>query len=334
MSGTTQSNTRGRPEIDRADLRRLLLLSLAEDTVKWRSNLRSLEENDGKLTLHFEHGSETGFDLVVGAEGAWSKVRSLLSDVKPFHTGISGFRWSILDPKEKHAELYALVNRGSMFSFGDHKSVSVQQMGDGSLNCSQWSVTPEDWQKHVNYDIKDAEAVKTAMLEKVHDWAPGLRAAIEGLDKDHFDPWSLYMLPVDFKWEHKPGVTLIGDAAHLMSPFAGEGVNAAMKDSLDLSEAIVAAAESGDNTTMDGNIRKFERRMFSRNSKIAKTTYGMMSCMFLTPGAPNSTIEKYIYHAVASELNPVLAAGVMAIVYTYFFCFRLFGLGGGQKVAS
>src|ERR1700753_4108868 len=69
----------GRPEIDRYQLRQILLNSLQPGTVKWKCRLRKVDEERGMINLHFDHGIETGFDLVVGADGAWSKVRPLVS---------------------------------------------------------------------------------------------------------------------------------------------------------------------------------------------------------------------------------------------------------------
>lgn len=331
MSGTTEKTTRGRPEIDRFQLRQLLIRSLDERTVKWSSRLRDVDEKDGKLTLNFDHGTETDFDLIIGADGAWSRVRPLLSDIKPFYTGVGGFHWSIQDPKEKHPDEYALVNRGSMFAFSEGKGIFAQQQGNGSLGVSSYAALPETWQQDAKYDIDDGEAVKAALLEQHQDWAPELKKFIDSMDTTSLAPRNLYMLPVGNKWKHKAGATLLGDAAHLMSPFAGEGVNVAMKDALDLSDAIIGAAKSGDLASLDGRVQKFERIMFKRSEKVQQITCDMMNAMFFTPGAPDKTIEKYICSAVAQEMNPVLGALTTAVIYSYFFFFRLLGMGGGYK---
>src|SRR5215469_1067657 len=331
IPGTTEKNTRGRPEIDRVQLRQLLIRSLEEGTISWNSRLRSAEEANGKISLHFDQGTVTGFDLVVGADGAWSKVRPLVSDEKPIYTGISGWYFSILNPQEQHPDLYELVNRGSLFAFSPGKALMPQQMGDGSIGVSQWKILPEDWQKEAKYDVQSGEAIRDALLEEYQDWAPELRKMIEAMDTSNVMPRNLYMLPVGHKWTHKPGVTLLGDAAHLMSPFAGEGVNLAMKDALDLSEAIIEAAKSGDKASLDGKVRKFEDAMFERSAKVQQHTYVMLSTMFFTHDPPNSSIEKLVCEALTSEMNPILGAPISALVYVYFFFFRLFGWGGGHK---
>jgi 2-polyprenyl-6-methoxyphenol hydroxylase-like FAD-dependent oxidoreductase len=57
-------------------------------------------------------------------------------------------------------------------------------------------------------------------------------------------PTPLFMLPIEHTWISRPRVTLIGDAAHLMTPFAGEGVSVTMLDALGLAESIIEVNES------------------------------------------------------------------------------------------
>ena len=331
LQGTTEKNSRGRPEIDRLQLRQLLIKSLEGGTIKWNSRLRSAEEANGKISLHFDQETVTGFDLVIGADGAWSKVRPLVSDEEPIYTGISGWRFSILNPQEQHPDLYSLVNRGSLFAFSSGKALIAQQMGDGSIGVSQWKVLPEDWQKEVKYNIQNSEAVRDALLEEHQDWAPELQKIIEAMDMSRVLPMNLYMLPIGHKWTHKTGMTLLGDAAHLMSPFAGEGVNLAMKDALDLSEAIIEAAKSGGKASLDGQVQKFEDAMFKRSARVQQQTWAMMSSMFFTAGGLDTSIEKWVCEAVTSEMNPILGALISVLVYVYYFFFRLLDLGGGCK---
>jgi 2-polyprenyl-6-methoxyphenol hydroxylase-like FAD-dependent oxidoreductase len=70
-----------RPEIDRRDLRVLLLDSVPQDKIRWGAKVDKLQkEDDGLMSIRFTDGTtESGFRLVVGADGAWSKARSLVS---------------------------------------------------------------------------------------------------------------------------------------------------------------------------------------------------------------------------------------------------------------
>lgn len=80
----------GNPEIDRGQLRDLLLASLTPGTVRWGHKLERAEPlGDGRHRLHFTHGHSTETDLVVGADGAWSRVRRVLTDAVPLCTGVT-----------------------------------------------------------------------------------------------------------------------------------------------------------------------------------------------------------------------------------------------------
>ncbi len=328
--------TTGRPEIDRPILRKLLYDSLAPGTVQWSHKLTHItppaSASNDKPTLNFSDATDaTDFDLIVGADGAWSRVRPFLSEAKPFYSGIAGHAFHITDAEARHPELYKLVNRGSLFSFSDEKSIMGQYMGDGSLNVATWAVRPETWQKESGYDVRDPVAVKAMVRQEYEDWDPRLVGLTQAADEGEGGVVArdLFMLPIGHRWEHRRGVTLVGDAAHVTTPFAGEGVNIAMEDAMKLAEAIVSAASSSNSETerrtkLDEKVEEFEQDMFKRATEVQQLTYDMMESMFLTPGAPRNGIETYIIRAVEGEIGWWLTKLVLTpIVYTYFLVFKL-----------
>lgn len=321
LGGSTTSKTsRGRPEIDRVRLRQILVDSLPKDVIRWGCRLKGVDPQD--LSLHFDHGIERGFDLVVGADGAWSKVRPVLSSAQPIYSGLGGMDLVIQHAEERYPEISKFVNRGSVFALSNGKGITLQQRGDDSLSVYAWSVRDENWMETCGYDVRNAGEAKKALREEFADWANLLQEATQAADEKQIVTRSLYMLPEDLRWEFKPGVTLIGDAAHLMTPFAGEGVNLALVDAMDLARCVIESVGTGDHAgAFNDSLRKFELDMFRRAGPVAKVSRLNMEDMYFTPDTPQSTIHTWVRRSLGSNwiMDILLPAWFIRLVLRWLF---------------
>jgi 2-polyprenyl-6-methoxyphenol hydroxylase-like FAD-dependent oxidoreductase len=324
-SGGSKEKTRwSRPEIDREKLKEILLASVPKEMVRWGWKLRAVSE-DGMLD--FDGKERQGpFDLVIGADGAWSKVRSVLTDVKPAYSGICGFELKLSKSNEDFPQVSALVGRGSYFSFSDGKGITAQRMGNESIKVSCWMAEAASYPQDV-ISQHGPEGAKAEILRRFSDWAPEILETVKCTDPGYVIPWPLYELPVGHTWEHKKGLTLIGDAAALMTPFAGEGVNKAMKDALELSVAICQSQKPGTKDSLDVEVAQYEKDMFPRVAKVQAQTFRNKTTMF-RDDAPLGFLMSLI-DTVTGEIGPVwgriIAAAVRPVTFSYFWLRLTFG---------
>ena len=262
-----------KPEIDREKLKEVLLGGVRGENIRWGMKLReAVEVREGRLDLHFVGGEVVGgFDLVIGADGAWSKVRNLLTVKKPFYSGISSVEFWAEDADAKHPFVSEFVGKGSMFSFGEGRAIQSQRLGSSIIRTYGSLRKPESFIKDCGIDWTKPDAARKEFVERYFgDCGTDLhRLMLES--NDVLVPRTLYMLPVGLRWEGRKGVTLLGDAAHLMTPFGGVGVNAAMCDALDLARGIVGLVE-GRVSGLDVVVQEYEATIFPRGEKFAQKT--------------------------------------------------------------
>jgi 2-polyprenyl-6-methoxyphenol hydroxylase-like FAD-dependent oxidoreductase len=269
-----------RPEVDRADLRDLLLDSLPDHAVRWGHAFD--HANDG--LLHFTDGSSATYDLLVGADGAQSRVRALLTDARPAHIGQNVVEVGIPDIDRTHPDLAAMVGRGNYWVLGNGLSLAAQRNGDGRVRIGlSFYDTAEDWFATSGIPFDDPAAARARLIDLLPGWDPRFTALIAACD-DAVVPRSITTLPVGLTWPSTPDVTLLGDAAHLMPP-VGEGANMALLDGALLGLAL--AAHPDDFPTA---IREYEREMFERTSAAARMSAQMQEIL-TSPDASRRVLE-------------------------------------------
>ncbi|MFI9236954.1 FAD-dependent oxidoreductase [Streptomyces sp. NPDC053079] len=245
-----------RPEVDRADLRNLLLDSLPEDVVRW-GHAFAYADHD---LLHFTDGSSATYDLLVGADGANSRVRPLLTDARPAHIGHNAVELCITDIDRTYPDLAAMVGRGNYWVFGKGQSLAAQRNGGGCVRIGlNFYNTAEDWFATSGIPFDDPAAARVRLIDLFAGWDPRFTALIAACD-DTIVPRSITTLPIGLTWPSRPGVTLLGDAAHLMPP-VGEGANMALLDGALLGLALAAHPDD-----FPAAVKEYEREMFERTS--------------------------------------------------------------------
>ncbi|MFI1717611.1 FAD-dependent oxidoreductase [Streptomyces litmocidini] len=264
--------TGGRPEVDRGDLRDLLLGSLSDGTIRWGEKVIAARALDGgRHEVVFADGTAVTTDLLIGADGAWSRVRPLVSDAVPSYTGISFVEADLLEAESRHPRSAAVIGGGFFLCLGDERGFLAHRETDGSLHVYAALKAGEGWLDTV--DFTDPEEAKRVVLARFEGWDETLRGLIA--DADTMTPRRIHALPVGHRWDRVPGVTLLGDAAHVMSPFAGEGANLAMLDGAELALAI--AAHPGDR---EGALAAYEEALFPRSRASAADSAQSLDTMF------------------------------------------------------
>jgi 2-polyprenyl-6-methoxyphenol hydroxylase-like FAD-dependent oxidoreductase len=276
-----------RPEIDRADLRRLLLNNVADDTVQWNTTVTAITAaSSGGYRIECVDRDAVPADVVVACDGIGSRARPLVTSIRPAYCGVTFLQAQITHP-QVGSFIAAHVGDGAMFALGDNKAIMGQRNSDGSIRLYIALRTARDPARSQGERFSDTTALRNQLHQTFDGWHPHLLDLLDQID-DGFAYWPLYTMPETQTWATHHDLTMLGDAAHVMPPFSGQGVNMALLDALDLVEALDAPQHH----TRDDAFAAYEATMLTRmQSAIAEANTGMNH--LISPDGPAPLLALY-----------------------------------------
>ena len=249
-----------RPEIDRGKLCDIIMEQIHPENIKYGFKFEKLIQRDnGEVELVFENGTTVMTNLVIGADGAFSQIRSHLTNAKPEYTGISMIEMN--SDENEHPDLLKFNKNGKLIGLGGDQAILGQRNGDGRIMA--YISFKTKYEKLDEYRNLSLDTLKERLLAEYSDWDSELQNYI-AYSYDDIKFRRIYKLPIGLTWATQPNITIIGDAAHLMSPFAGEGVNMALYDAYLLAESF----KNFNNLTEV--LKVYEQQMFETTKVHAK----------------------------------------------------------------
>lgn len=282
------SGSTAKPEVDRGALRQLLIESLPDGVIQWGRKLVNVcALSDGRHALAFHDGSTMTADLLIGADGAWSRVRPLLSPEQPLYVGTLFIEARLFDGPVRHRASAEAIGTGTLMAVEPGKAILAHHHANGTLHTYIALSKPQAWLDAIDFGRPLAALRKIA--DEFAGWVAPLRALVTASDTVPVVR-RIHALPVDHRWERSPGVTLVGDAAHLMSPFAGEGANLAIFDGAELAHALRDHPDD-----IEKALTLYEAALFSRSAAVAEQT-AQNHLRFFGEEAPWSVVRMFSAH--------------------------------------
>lgn len=267
-------NEHFRPEIDRGPLRDLLIASLKEENVVWDSKFTEMKPSGSGWEISFENGTTAYADFVIASDGANSRVRKYITDIQPLFSGVTAVEINIYEAEKNTPGLWKLVNDGKLFALEQGKTFLCSTKADGTLSVLIGIKTTEDWITNSGINFKDKNSVAEWFKKEFSEWKKEWQEIFE-TNETSIIPRPMYHFPLDQQWKPLPNLTMIGDAAHRMPPYAGEGANQALADALELYEVLTSNLF----VKMEDAVGFFEKRMCARASEITEITLQQTEAM-------------------------------------------------------
>lgn len=284
-----------RPEIERGPLRDLLLDSLQSGTVEWDCRLESAEMQGEQVLLRFASGKTALADIAIGSDGANSRLRELVTPIRPEYVGVTLIEGLVPAAKQAMPELWDLLEGSALIALGGERTIGMGTKPEGSVLIYAGLKT-RDGKARQSFDEANGPDERVAWFHANFEgwselWDPLFREAVSMVWRP------LLVCPSNQHWEPKPNVTLIGDAAHVMPPYAGEGVNMAMLDALVLSKLLLSEESPS------AAIATYEAEMFDRMQHMTADTMANTE-MFYAPDAADRVVALFRSFGGAEAIPP------------------------------
>ncbi len=181
------------------------------------------------------------------------------------------YEFKAIETLDNHKVKVTFNKNGKIMALGGDQAILGQLNGDGSIKVYVTYRMP--YKDLDTYKALSPDQLKSRLLQDFKDWDKELLKYISYADDQPLFR-RIYKLPIGFKWERQSNVTLLGDAAHVMSPFAGEGVNTALYDAYLLARAF----KNHDN--LEDVIAAYEDEMYKASEEHAQESQDNLDLMF------------------------------------------------------
>jgi len=226
--------------IDRPDLQEILLSRMSPGSVVNNMPISKYNQNkDGTVDITTEQGETlTGFDVVVGADGIWSSIRSQMWDeptTKPGTATYSGYTLfaaeSVMAPDSDFFKTEGYFDTGYKVYIGPGKYFVTSDVGSGRIQWYAFLALPPGTKARAS----NREFVK----EEFEGWSSEIHSCLDNTPESIIDQRDMYdRRPSVFRSWSKGHVTMIGDAVHPMMPNLGQGGCMAIEDSYVLTKLL------------------------------------------------------------------------------------------------
>jgi len=236
----------------RADLLATLVAALPRERLHVGHRFRGLVDHGDRVEMAFENGTVADVDVLVGADGIHSDVRSaLFGPEDPVFTGCAAYRGLVPAERLRHLELEVTaqiwMGPGAHFV---HYFVQRRRLVNFVAIFEQESWTRESW--------TDRGEVAGA-LAAFEGWHPQLHEIVRAVDETFI--WALFDRPPLPRWS-RGRATLLGDACHAMLPFMAQGAAQGLEDGATLTACLLDADD------VPGALRRYEALRLPRASRI------------------------------------------------------------------